>query len=58
MNEQQLRRLINLYSNYKWTQNRLLSIEDKFRSLASKELIEEWEKKKLQIDKSEWELIQ
>jgi len=58
MNEQQLGMLISLYSNYKWTQNQLLSIEYKFRSLASKELIEEWEKEKLRIDKSEWRLIQ
>ena len=58
MNEQQLGMLISLYSNYKWTENQFFSIEYKFKSLASKELIEEWEKEKLRIDKSEWRLIQ
>lgn len=58
MNEQHLGMLIGLYSNYKWTQDQLTSIEYKFRSLASKELIEEWEREKLRIDKSEWRLIQ
>ena len=58
MNELQLGMLISLYSNYKWTENQLLSIEYKFKSLASKELIEEYEKEKMLIDKSEWRLIQ
>ena len=58
MNEQHLGILIGLYSNYKWTQNQLFSFEYKFRSLASKELIEEWEREKLRIDESEWRLIQ
>ena len=58
MNEQQLGMLISLYSNYKWTENQLLSIEYKFKSLASKELLKEWEEEKLRIDNSEWRLIQ
>ena len=58
MNELQLGMLISLYSNYKWTENQLLSIEYKFKSLASKELIEEYEKEKMLIDRSEWRLIQ
>ena len=58
MNEQQLGMLISLYSNYKWTENQLLSIEYKFKSLASKELIKEWEEEKLRINNSEWRLIQ
>jgi hypothetical protein len=58
MNEQQLGMLISLYSNYKWTENQLLSLEYKFKSLASKELLKEWEEEKLRIDNSEWRLIQ